>query len=219
MKITEFLKTSYTAFHATANAVGMLENAGFKRVFAGDNQKIAVGGKYFSTINDSAFIAFKVGDPKKGLKVACAHTDSPSLKIKGSKLIDSTEGKLINVEVYGGLLLYSMLDIPLRIAGRVLLERENGVESRLVCSDFNVKIPSLCIHHSDKDAGLKLNPQVDMLPLLGVGEDLYFAMGLENVIDSDLYVVSDVAPYYTGADKAFIASPRIDNLTSLYSCV
>ena len=218
MKITEFLNSSYTAYHATANAAAMLENAGFKKFDRGDGAAIERGGKYYCTINDSAFIAFTVGK-EKGLNVACAHTDSPSLKIKGGKLIDSPEGKLINVEVYGGLLLYSMLDIPLKIAGRAFVKAADGVECKLVCSDFNVNIPSLCIHHADKDAGLKLNPQTDMLPLIGAADDIYSALGLENVLDGDLFVVSDVAPYYSGANCEYLVSPRLDNLTSVYSCV
>ena len=219
MDIKSFLSTSYTAFHATANAVKMLEENGFSKIARGDGTKIKRGGKYYMTINDSAFIAFTVGVTEKGLNIACAHNDSPCLKIKGSKLIDNPEGKLINVEVYGGLLLYSMLDIPLKIAGRAFVKTENGVECKLVCSDFNVNIPSLCIHHADKEGGLKLNPQTDMLPLIGAADDIYTALGITNVLDADLYVVSDVAPYYSGANGEYLVSPRLDNLTSTYSCV
>ena len=183
MNITEFLNKSYTSYHATANAASMLDAAGFKRFSRGDGTKIEHGSKYYCTVNDSAFIAFTVGD-NSGLNIACAHTDSPCLKVKGNKLSDTPEGKLINVEVYGGLLLYSMLDIPLKIAGRAFVKNVDGVECKLVCSDFNVNIPSLCIHHSDKDAGLKLNPQTDMLPLIGATDDIYAALHLENVLDS-----------------------------------
>ena len=219
MNINEFLKTSYTAYHATENSVKMLENAGFSRLERGDGKKIVRGGKYYITINDSAFIAFNVGKNAKCLNIACAHTDSPSLKVKGSALVDSPEGKRLNVELYGGLLQYSILDIPLKIAGRAFIKTDRGIESKLVTSDFNVNIPSLCIHHADRDKGLSLNPQTDMLPLLGECEDLYSALDLTNVLDADLYVVPDVEPFSTGAKNELLASPRIDNLTSVYACV
>ena len=218
MEISQFLKTSYTAYHATANAATQLEKSGFKRIYRGDGVKIARDGKYYITINDSAFIVFKVGK-ENGLNVACAHTDSPCLKVKGSALGESPEGKRINVETYGGLLNYSLLDIPLKIAGRAFTSTENGVESLLVTSDFNVNIPSLCIHHADRDKGLDLNPQSDMLPLLGSASDVYSALGLENVLDADLYVVPDVEPYLSGNNKEYLVSPRIDNLTSVYACL
>jgi len=218
MDIQEFLKTSYTSYHATANAVKMLEAAGFERLSRGDEKTVERGKKYYTTINDSAFIAFVVGG-NNGLNIACAHTDSPCLKVKGSALVDNREGKLINVEVYGGLLLHTMLDIPLKIAGRALVKTQTGVESKLVCSDYNVNIPSLCIHHADREGGLKLNVQSEMLPLLGQADDIYLALGLKDVIDADLYVVPDVTPFTSGVDGKYLVSPRIDNLTSVYSCV
>ena len=219
MELTEFLRSSYTSFHATENAVKMLEASGFARIGRGDGKIITSGGKYYLTLNDSAFIAVRVGDPKKGLNIACAHTDSPCLKIKGNTLSDSKEGKLVNVEIYGGLLNYTMLNIPLKIAGRVVSCTESGVRSELFVSDFNVNVPSLCIHHSGDKVAADLNPQTDMLPLLGDAKDLYSALGLKNVLDADLYVVPDVRPYVTGVNGEYLVSPRIDNLTSVYSCV
>jgi len=220
MEISQFLSKAYTAYHATALAVAELQEAGFERLERGDKWVLKEGGKYFLTINGSALIAFVVGDPKGGFDLAMSHTDSPCLKVKGNSLLDSPEGKRLNVEVYGGLLLYSMLDIPLKVAGRALVKGPRGVECRLVESDYCVNIPSMCIHHNpDANKGLNLNPQQDMLPLLGEAEDVYSSLGLADVLDADLFVVPAAAPYRSGKEGELLVSPRIDNLTSVWASI
>ena len=179
MEISQFLSKAYTAYHATALAVAELQAAGFERLERGEKWSLREGGRYFLTINGSALIAFVVGDAKGGFDLAMSHTDSPCLKVKGNALLDSPEGKRLNVEVYGGPLLYSFLDIPLRVAGRALVKGPHGVGTRLVVSDYLVNIPSLCIHHNpDANKDLNLNPQQDMLPLLGDAEDVYSSLDL-----------------------------------------
>jgi aspartyl aminopeptidase len=218
--ITEFLHKSLTAYHAAHNACSLLEKEGFKQLKEEDSWNIQEGGKYYVTKNSSALIAFKVGDLSHyAFNIASCHTDSPSLKIKGNSLIDSPEGKRINVERYGGLINYSFLDIPLKIGGRVFIEKERGLEQRLISSDFNVNIPSLAIHHNPTvNEGIELKVQSDMLPLLGNCDDLYAALlPNEKIIDGDLYCVPFVKPTYTGIDSEFLISPRIDNLSSLYA--
>lgn len=221
MTILEYLNQSYTAFHAVANAKTMLDDDGFKSLNLADKWQIEVGGKYYVTKNDSAIIAFSIGE-RNVYKIVGCHTDSPCLKVKGNKLVQSAEGLRINVEKYGGLILGSMLDIPLVVAGRLLVKDGNEIKTELVKSDFNVNIPSVCIHHNPKvNDGIALSVQHDMLPLvMGENDDLYdvLAHGKE-VLDADLYVVPAVAPYYSGRDNDLLVSPRIDNLTSVYGAI
>ncbi len=216
------METSYTSFHATANAVEALREAGFVELKETERWSVVNGGKYFVTKNSSSLIAFRIGDGEYAFRLAESHTDSPSLKIKGNTLIPSPEGKRINVEKYGGMLLYSFLDIPLKIAGRLLVKDKNGdVKEVLTSSPFNVNIPSLAIHHNPTaNENLCLNVQTDMLPLIGEADDIYSVLAPENhVLDADLFVVPDVKPYRHGSRGEFLSSPRIDNLTSVYSSV
>ncbi|MFA6660259.1 MAG: M18 family aminopeptidase [Bacilli bacterium] len=220
--ITEFLAKSLTSYHAVHNAIELLRKEGFEELKENESWKIKEGGKYYVTKNRSALIAFKVGDLSHySFNIASCHTDSPSLKVKGNSLLDSPEGKRINVEKYGGLINFTFLDIPLKVAGRVFLEKENGFEARLIDSDFTVNIPSLAIHHNPTvNDGVELKIQSDMLPLLGKCEDLYQTLlPNDKIIDADLYCVPAVKPTYTGADSEFLVSPRIDNLSSLYAIV
>ena len=125
--IKEFLDTSYTAYHSCLNAVSMLEDWGFERV--SDKITFKEGGKYYISKNSSAVIAFKIGDlTNYAFNIAGSHTDSPCFKVKGNILLDSAEGKRFNVEKYGGMLMYSFLDIPLKLAGRVFVGTPSGVQ-------------------------------------------------------------------------------------------
>lgn len=217
MDIKEFLNTSYTAYHAVKNSETILIEAGFQKINFATNWTLEYGKGYYFTINDSSIYAFKAGKALS-FNIAEAHTDSPSLKIKGDALIPSSEGKLANVERYGGGILYSFLDIPLKIAGRIFEKTENGIAKRIVTSNYNVNIPSLAIHHNpDVNNGVHLSIQRDMLPLLGESGELLTTLSNKEILDFDLYAVPAVEGFLSGVNGEFLCSPRIDNLTSVYA--
>lgn len=217
MDLKEFLNTSYTGYHAVENGKKILADNGFCELNFGDNWLIERNKGYYFSVNDSSLFAFKVGEGNSFM-IAESHTDSPCLKVKGNDLADSPEGKLLNVERYGGLILYSMFDIPLKIAGRILTKSENGLTKKLVVSDYFVNIPSLAIHHNpDVNQGFAPSVQRDMLPLLGAVTDFSNLFVGEDIIDKDLFVVPAVEPFVGGVNGEFLSSPRIDNLTSVYT--
>ena len=219
MDIKEFLDSSYTAFQAVDNGIKMLFDAGFERIDPAKSPEIKVGGKYFFTVNSTTLIAFKIGKEKK-FYVAESHTDSPALRIKGNKTIDSPEGKRLNVEKYGGLVLFSLVNSPLKIAGRIIEKTENGVKEKNVVSPFTVNIPALCIHHNaEVNDKLSLSVQKDMLPLVGNVDDIYSVLSDNEVIDGDLFVVPSTSAFVSGAHGEYLCSPRIDNLTSVYASI
>ena len=218
--IEEFLGSSYTAYHSTKNIINKLERNGYKRVYESETWNLKKHSKVYLVKNASAIIAVNVGSLENySFNIAECHTDSPVLKIKGNTITKSSSGARIDVEKYGGLILYSMLDIPLKIAGRILVDKGDHIESKIVTSDFNINIPSLCIHHNPTvNEGVALSVQNDMQPLLGNVEDIYSIFGKKDkIIDSDLYVVPDVKPYRSGVNNEYLVSPRIDNLSSCYS--
>ncbi len=222
MTIEDFLGSSYSAYHSVKNIVTILEKNGFSRLYDFEKWELKSGSKHYIIKNNTAVIAFSIGDLSNyAFNIAECHTDSPCLKIKGNTLINGPLGKRIDVEGYGGVISYSMLDIPLKIAGRLLVKNGNSLNSKNVVSPFNVNIPSLCIHHNPGvNEGMSLNMQNDMLPLIGNVDDLYSLLAPnEEVIDSDLYVAPDVKPYYAGTKNEYLVSPRIDNLSSAYAIV
>ncbi len=217
MNLHQFLNTSYTAFHSAANLRTIYEESGFVRLTLGEQWNLKRGGKYYVTRNDSSVIAFKVGK-KNVFNIAESHTDSPCFKIKGSKLIVNDVVRL-NTEKYGGGLLYTYFDRPLKVAGRLVTETANGVQSSLAVSGYNVVIPSLAIHQNRAvNDGFAVNPQVDTLPLFAKqSADLYATLTKDTVLDADLYVVPATETFYAGVNGEFLCSARLDNLTSAYT--
>lgn len=218
MTINQFLDTSYTSFHTVANAEAMLAEHGFTKLTLGKDFAIKRGGRYYVTRNDSGIIAFVAGQ-NNVFNIVESHTDSPSFKVKGNSVTEGNGVVRVNTEKYGGGLLYTYFDRPMKIAGRLLCQTENGLQTKLAVSDYNVVIPSLCIHHNrNANDGFAVNAQVDTLPLLGLtGSDIYSTLTDEKVIDGDLFVVPVTPAFAAGTHNELLCSPRIDNLTSVYS--
>lgn len=219
MKITDFLNSSYTAYHAVENTCKMLEEAGFSALNLGEKWHLKKGDKHYVTQNGSSVVAFVIGE-NKIFNVCESHTDSPCFKIKGTSVVGGTVNRL-NTEKYGGGLIYSFLDRPLKIAGRLLVETETGVCEKNVVSSYEVVIPSLAIHHNPKaNEGIAFNLQNDTLPLFSQSEaDVYATLTDQKVLDADLFVVPSQQAFAAGAKNEFLCSPRIDNLTSVFASV
>ena len=223
-KLIDFLYNSPTAYHASEQAETFLRSKGFSRLLETEDWAISEGGKYY-VIRGGALIAFTVGSLNDfSYKIVASHTDSPALKLKENPLMKSGLYATLNVETYGGGLWYSFLDRPLKIAGRVIRKDGENLNEETVLSPFTVCIPSVAIHQNrNANDGFSINPQIDLPPLLS------FANGVENcetlleqiagsgVISYDLYLVNADMPYSFGINDEFLASPRIDNLTSVFA--
>ena len=223
-KLSEFLQKSYTAFHAVENAKALLDENGFCPLSETEDWILSEGGKYYVT-RDGALIAFTVGSLSDfSYKIVASHTDSPALKLKENPVQKSALYATLNVETYGGGLWYSFLDRPLKIAGHVIRRENNRLCVENVLSPFTVTIPSLAIHQNrEANDKLSLNPQIDLQPLLGLANDVDGSdILLENiagdgVISHELFLVNADMPYSFGLNNEFLASPRIDNLTSVFA--
>jgi aspartyl aminopeptidase len=70
------------------------------------------------------------------------------------------------------------------------------------------------------NSNFSVNAQVDLQPLIGLGDDVQnFLSDVcdQDVVSYDLFVVNASQPYEFGLGGEFLASPRIDNLTSVYA--
>lgn len=227
----QFLDKSPNAFFAVRNFKDQLNNAGFTRLYEGNDWHLEYGHKYYVTRNDSALIAFVMPDhPYKGYQVMASHCDSPLFRIKTNCeiAVDDAYVKL-NVEKYGGMLCAPWLDRPLSVAGRVIVRSEDGIETRLLNIDRDLlMIPNLAIHMNRKaNDGYSYNAQVDMLPLFSEKEeekDSFLKLiaketGVkpEDIIDTDLYLYNRMKATTYGLHHEFIASGRLDDLQCAYS--
>lgn len=211
MDLSEFLKTSFTSYHAVANAEEMLSGAGFCELYEQDLWTLAKGGKYYVKRGGS-IVAFRYGGGP--FRIVASHTDSPCFKLKENAPLTDGSFTRLNAEPYGGGLWYTFLDRPLRIAGRIIAEEDGSLCAKNYVSSYPVVIPSLAIHQNrEANDKFSFNAQTE-LALLGLGKQ---DLGLgEDVRAYDLFLVPDEAPFESGADLGLLSSPRLDNLTSVY---
>lgn len=221
-RLTSFLENSLTAYHAKENAREELLKNGFIPLLETEDFELLEGGKYFVE-RGASLIAFTVGGLDRfSYKIVASHVDSPALKLKENPVKKTENCVTLNVEPYGGGVWYSFFDRPLKIAGRVVKQDEDKVLAQTVQSPFNVCIPSLAVHQNrGVNEGFAVNAQIDLLPLLSLAgnesEWLEKIAGEERVLSHDLFVVNAEKPYTFGVSDEFLASPRIDNLTSVFA--
>ena len=175
--LLDFLDRSPVAFYAVKNMSEELEKAGFRRLRESAHWELAAGGAYYVTRNGSAVIAFRIPEVKPaeiaGFQIMASHCDSPVFKVKpNAEITVANRYVKLNVEKYGGMLCAPWLDRPLSVAGRVVVQTPDGVETRLVNIDRDLMIiPNLAIHmNREVNDGYKYNAQADLLPLIGEAE-------------------------------------------------
>ena len=218
--LLDFLKNSLTAYHACENAKARLVENGFSPLKETEDWELSEGGKYFVE-RGGALVAFTVGGLDNfSYKIVASHVDSPALKLKENPVEKRGAYAVLNVETSGGGVWYSFFDRPLRIAGRVVKSENGRVYSETVTSPFLLSIPSLAVHQNrGVNDGFAVNAQTDLSPLLslngGEADWLERIAGDGKTMGYDLYLVNADSPYFFGAEDEFLASPRIDNLTSV----
>ena len=225
-KLQAFLDSAHSQYHAVAGIVEILEQAGYTCLQEQDQWQLVPGGKYYLTRGGSALVAFRIPEEKpKGFLMAAAHTDRPAFKLKENGELTGKYTRLAT-EKYGGMLLSTWLDRPLSLAGRVMVETEAGICSRLVDLDRDLLvIPSVAIHLNPKvNEGYAWNPAVDTLPLLG-GEDAAGKLGalLEQaaggkILGSDLYLYLRQDSRICGLEEEYICGQGLDDLMCSWCC-
>ena len=230
-ELLQFLDHSPNAFYAVANMQKELEDAGFTRLYEGCPWTLSGGHGYYVTRNDSAIIAFRIPEGAyKGFQIMASHCDSPVFKIKTNAeiVVDNSYVKL-NVEKYGGMLCAPWLDRPLSVAGRVIVQTEEGIATKLVDVDRDLLIiPNVAIHMNRQvNDGYAFNAQVDMLPLFcEQGEEKNQFMQLiadeagvqvEDILDTDLFLYDRMKGTTLGLHGEFIASGRLDDLQCAFA--
>lgn len=230
-ELLQFLDHSPNAFYAVANMQKELEDAGFTRLYEGCPWTLSGGHGYYVTRNDSAIIAFRIPEGGyQGFQIMASHCDSPVFKIKTNAeiVVDNSYVKL-NVEKYGGMLCAPWLDRPLSVAGRVIVQTEEGIATKLVNVDRDLLIiPNMAIHMNRQvNDGYAFNAQVDMLPLFcEQGEEKNQFMQLiadeagvqvEDILDTDLFLYDRMKGTTLGLHGEFIASGRLDDLQCAFA--
>ena len=238
-RLLNFLDASPVNFLAVNNIVSELEAAGYRRI---DPQmpigKVEAGDKLFVTKNDSSVYAFHIGNKSladAGFHMICAHSDSPTFRIKPNAEM-LCEGGIVklNTEVYGGPIMSTWFDRPLTLAGRVIVKGDDPMNPKTLLLHIKrplLQISNLAIHFNRQvNDGVKLSKQKDVLPLLGmvtnelergnllmntICEEL--GIGAADILDFDIYL-ADATPACTfGVHNEFISSGRLDDLSMCFA--
>ncbi len=225
-QLKEFLNSARSAYHAVALLQEKMEQAGYTALPETQQWELAPGGKYYVVRGGSAVIAFRL--PKvapTGFIMSASHSDRPTFKIKENWELS---GKYTQVatEKYGGMLIAPWLDRPLSIAGRVLVETEEGVESRLLDIDRDLLlIPNVAVHMDRKvNEGYAWNPAVDTLPLAGSAEakgklqTLLEQTAGGKLLGHDLYLYIREKASIWGVEEEYLSAAALDDLLCAWCC-
>ena len=240
LDLIDFLYKSPTAYHSVKTIKERLDLNGFSEVKESEKWNLQKEGKYYVIKNDSALIAFTIGNgdvEEDGFKLIGAHTDSPGFRIKANPEMVS-EGKYIkfNTEVYGGPILYTWFDRPLGIAGKVTLKGKSPLKPEVKLVNINkplLLIPSVAIHmNRSVNEGFNINKQKDTLPLLSLINDKFEKDGyLVKILAEELNVETkdilgfDLGLYEVekgaiiGINEEFISAGRLDDMWMVYAGV
>lgn len=242
-RLLKFLDASPVNFLAARNIACELEQNGYRRL---DPQQplgeLKAGDKVYVTKNDSSVYAFRLGRKPlavTGFHMICAHSDSPTFRVKPHAEMTGEGGLVrLNTEVYGGPILSTWFDRPLTLAGRVIVRGKDAMSPETMLMHVRrplLQISNLAIHFNRQvNDGVKLSKQKDMLPLLGLINDELEQGNLlmnviveelskqrpvshEGILDFDLYL-ADTQPACTfGVHDEFISSGRLDDLSMCFA--
>lgn len=235
-KLLDFIDASPTMFHAIASCIDRLKTADFKFLNPSKPWELKVGGKYYTTINDSAIIAFCINSDdieSEGFKIIGTHGDAPGFRIKPNAQM-GTEGYIkLNTEGYGGGILSTWFDRPLSVAGRVALKSDDLLRPTTKLVDLNkpiLIIPNLAIHmNREVNNGVKFNKQKDTLPILTYAHEPVSStlmldllaqtlnVSASDILDADLYLYPYEKGMCVGLNEEFISAARLDDLSMTYS--
>ena len=221
-----FLDQAHSVYHAQAYLVRTLREAGYTHLEESEKWELVPGGKYFVTRGGSAVLGFRIPENLNGgFMMSASHSDHPTFKLKENGELKGTYTRLAT-EKYGGMLMAPWLDRPLSVAGRVLVETEEGVESRLLDIDRDLMlIPNLAIHMNRKaNDGFAYNPTTDTIPLLGsrnaegkLHKLLEEAAG-GKILGHDLYLYVRQKSSVWGVEEEYLSSPALDDLQCAWGC-
>ena len=230
--LMNLLKQGVTAAHTIACVKEQFVEAGFQELDIEQTWKLEENGKYYVNLYETNCVAFRMGSHMENgvspkFHIAMAHSDYPCFQIKPQPDIASGNVMKLNVDIYGGMYQKSWMDRPLGIAGRLIVKGEDVFSPKTIRyrSDRPLCIiPSLAIH-MDRELNKKgaLDTAKELVPLASLTKEdnllQYIAKDVqikeEDILEFDLYTFVMDEPVLVGLDQSLLASPRLDNLTSV----
>lgn len=221
--LINFIKNSTCSFTCIKEIEKRLKKKGYKKLLETDNWELP--NKFYITRDDASIIAVELSKKiKESFSIITTHSDTPSLLLKPNGEYIKDNYLKCNIMPYGGLLNYGWLDHTLSLSGRVIVKKDNKLFSKIV--DFKkpmLIVPSVAIHQrTESNSNLDLNVQIDMQPILSLSKNkntwnkILKKKIKDEIIDYELFAYNTCNPVFIGNNNELLASPRIDNLTSVF---
>lgn len=242
-RLLGWLDESTCNFRAVETMKRELEAAGFTELRQEDHWEVKPGARHYVVKNGSAIFAFIAGSGvpgESGFRIISAHSDSPCFKIKPNAEIYGDGGVVsLNVEKYGGGILYTWFDRPLSMSGRVMVDSGDPLNPRCIVFDLGravATIPHLAIHFNrGVNEGNPLSVQKDMKPVIGyftpdqitdsvskggfVKKIVAEHIGINplDIVDYEICLYPFEKASVFGVDGEYFQSGRIDDLSMAYA--
>ena len=226
LELKNFLDRAHSVYHAVAALGEQLEQDGYALLKENEAWELTPGGKYYLTRGGTALLAFRIPlEAPTGFMLSASHSDRPTFKLKENGELTGKYTRLAT-EKYGGMLVAPWLDRPLSLAGRVLVETQEGVKSCLVDIDRDLlMIPNVAIHmNRNANENQSWNPAVDTLPVLG-GENakgkllpLLEQLAGGKILGHDLYLYIRQQATVWGIDQEYLSAAALDDLLCAWCC-
>lgn len=244
-RLMKWLDSATCNFLAAKTITDELDKAGFQRLDPTQKWNLKASGKYYIVKNDSAVFAFIPGTglpSKTGFHIISAHSDSPCFKVKPNADFYGDGGLVsLNVEKYGGAILYTWFDRPLSMSGRVMLAGVDPLHPETQLVDLKTPvctIPHLAIHFNrGVNEGNPLSVQKDMRPVIGyysaaeidgfkmlggvtkclLAENL--GVQPQDILEYEISLYPAEDSRLVGARQQFLQSARIDDLSMAFGAL
>lgn len=222
--LCRFLNGAKSVYHSTQLLAQRMKQENYQYLSESEPWHLKPGGKYYMTRGGAALIAFRVPETEPaGFMISAGHSDRPTFKVKENPVLNGKYQRLA-VEPYGGMLMSTWLDRPLSLAGRVMVEKDGVIETKIIDVDRDLLlIPNVAIHmNRTVNQNQSWNSAVDLIPLMAdAGEDEKLMTMLEEISDGkilghDLYLYVRQPASVWGLQEEFISSAAIDDLTCIW---
>ena len=226
----DYLSVAKTERRAYAQAVKLLEKAGFREISS--FKALKPGDKVYRGYHGKTVMAAVIGRKPvaDGIRVVGGHTDAPRLDLKPKPLYEKDGVVYFDTHIYGGIKKYQWLVLPLALYGTIVKKDGKKVEVALgdkpgdpvfMISDL---LPHLA-HDLEKKTIKEFFPAEDLDVIASVGKKdallkllkKQFGVDEADFLSAELEVVPAGMPREVGIDRSLIAAYGHDDRVCAYA--
>ncbi len=223
----KFLAAAKTERLAYAEAVRMLEAAGFKKLESAKD--LRPGDCVYRGYHGKTLFAAVIGaaPAAEGIRVVGGHTDAPRLDLKPKPLYEKGGLAYFDTHIYGGIKKYQWLTLPLALYGTVVKKDGRKVDVAMGDSpgDPVFMISDVLPHFGKEQLEKKAKDLIaaeDMDVIAGLGStakmlERKYGIEADDLLSAELEIVPAGAPRDVGVDRSLIGAYGHDDRVCAYA--